>query len=56
MLRPSYRELITKTARQGDVLRVCQAVLQGQGTLGRGDKVGVGETKFHCEAILKKTY
>ena len=53
MLRPSYWVIITETARQGDVLGVCQAILQWQGALGRGNEVWVGETELHCEPVLK---
>ena len=53
MVSLSYRELITEAARQGDVLGVCQTVLQRQRALGRGDEVGVGEAELHREPVLK---
>ena len=48
----SYREGVTKAARQRDVLRVGETRLQGQLALGRGDQVGVGEAELHREPVL----
>ena len=53
ILELSCRVFITKTAWQGNVLRVGQAVLQWEGALGSGNEVWVGETELHCEAVLK---
>ena len=52
-MEPSCRVIITKTAWQGNVLRIGQAVLQWEGTLGCGNELWVGETELHSEAVLK---
>ena len=48
---PQGRQIITRAAQAGEVLRVGQADVQGQLALGSVDHGGVGETHLHLQII-----
>ena len=56
ILEPSCGVIITKTAWQGNILRVSQAGLQWKGALGGGDQLWVGQAELHSEPVLKEKH